>query len=54
MNVAILMGPRDKTDGLWDIVIPLLTESATPVEAQANQQINAIIRKDTSKTQIVE
>jgi hypothetical protein len=47
------MGPRNKTDGLWDIVLPLPTASATPVEARANQQINAIIRKDTSKTQLV-
>ena len=48
-----MLGPRNKTDGLWDIVIPLPTASATPVEAQANQQINAIIREDTSKTQLV-
>jgi hypothetical protein len=60
---CILMGPRNKTDGLWDIVLPLPTTSAnpveatlvetTPVEARANLQINAIIRKDTSKTQLV-
>jgi hypothetical protein len=48
---CILMGPRNTTDALWDIVLPLLTASATsvkatPVEARANQQINAIIRKD--------
>jgi hypothetical protein len=55
---CILMGPRNKTDGLWDIVLPLPTASATPVEAtpaeaRANLQINAIICKDTSKTQLV-
>ena len=50
---CILMGPRNKTDGLWDIVLPLSTASATLVEARANQQINAIIRKDSSKTQLV-
>jgi hypothetical protein len=55
---CILLGPRNKTDGLWDIVLPLPTASATPVEAtpieaRANQQINAIIRKDSSKTQLV-
>ena len=57
-NKRILMGPRNKTDGLWDIVLPLPTTSATPVEAtpveaRANLQINAIIRKNTSKTQLV-
>ena len=48
------MGSRKKTDSLWDIVIPLLTTPVTPVEAQANQHINAIIHKDTSKTQLIE
>ena len=52
-NKCILMGPRNKTDSLWDIVLPLPTTSVTPVEARANQQINAIIRKNTSKTQLV-
>jgi hypothetical protein len=50
---CILMGPRNKTDGLWDIVLPLWNASATPVEARANQQINAIIHKNTSKTPLV-
>jgi hypothetical protein len=57
-NRCILMGPRNKTDVLWDIVLPLPTPSATPVEAtpvaaRANLQINAIIRKDTSKMQLI-
>jgi hypothetical protein len=57
-NKCILMGPRHKTDGLWDVVLPLPTTSvtpveATPVEARANLQINAIICKDTSKMQLI-
>jgi hypothetical protein len=52
-NECILIGPRNKTDGLWDIVLPLLNASATLVEVRANQQVNAIICKDTSKTQLV-
>ena len=52
-NQTLTSRPRNKTDGLWDIVLPLPTTSATPVEARANLQINAIICKDTSKTQLV-
>jgi hypothetical protein len=54
-NQCILKGGRNTNDGLWDISIPLPPPSSTPVQTQAKkQQLNAIIRKDISKTQLVQ
>jgi hypothetical protein len=49
---CILTGTRNRTDGLWDIPIPPPTSSPAPSRPQ--NQINAIIRKDISKTQLVQ
>jgi hypothetical protein len=45
---CILQGPRNPIDGLWDISIPLASRSPP------KHHINAIIRKDLSKTQLVQ
>jgi hypothetical protein len=50
---CILMGTRNKTDGLWDISIPILTAPPTTTQ-QRRHHLNAIIRKDISKTQLVQ
>jgi hypothetical protein len=48
---CILQGTRNRTDGLWDISINTTSDS---IQATRPQQINAIIRKDTRKTQLVQ
>jgi hypothetical protein len=48
---CILQGTRNRTDGLWDISI---AKTSTPIQAQHPNQINGIIRKDTTKTQLVQ
>jgi hypothetical protein len=50
---CVLQGYRNPTDGLWDIALPAPSAQPTPV-ASPSQQINAIIRKDLSKTQLVQ
>jgi hypothetical protein len=52
-NNCVLQGARNKTDGLWDISLPLPTTAQTLPAPPAKQQANAIIRKDLSKTQLV-
>jgi hypothetical protein len=50
---CVLQGHRNTTDGLWDIALP--TPSAQPTRLSSpRQQLNAIIRKDLSKTQLVQ
>jgi hypothetical protein len=48
---CILQGTRNRTDGLWDISIDT---TSNPIQAPRPHQINAIIRKDTTKTQLVQ
>ncbi len=55
----VLEGTRNPTDGLWDIAIPLPSSSKTPTKSASwkqvpRQQLNAIIRKDLSKTELVQ
>ena len=47
-DACILTGPRNTTDGLWDIPIPI-EDPTTHQEPQPWQQVNAIIRKDQTK-----
>ena len=51
-NNKILTGPRNSTDGLWDLHIPATNCAAsTP---GTNHQANAIIRKDKTKTELAQ
>ena len=49
---CILKGTRNKTDGLWDIALPLPATLSPP--AKSTETVNAIIRRDISKTQLVQ
>jgi hypothetical protein len=49
---CILRGKRNNTDGLWDIAIPT-TSAPLPRTLPSSLHLNAIIRKDLSKTQLV-
>jgi hypothetical protein len=53
-NECVLQGARNRTDGLWDISLPLPASASTPSAPPAKPQANAIIRKDLSKTQLVQ
>ena len=49
----IITGPRNRTDGLWDLHIP--TSSHRPVQLPSStqsNQINAIIRKNQTKSEL--
>jgi hypothetical protein len=50
-NTCVLHGIRNTTDGLWDVALPAKT--VLPPSTKAHQ-LNAIIRKDLSKTQLVQ
>jgi hypothetical protein len=50
---CILQGKRNITDGLWDIAIPS-TRALPRHTPPSHPQLNAIIRKDLSKTQLVQ
>jgi hypothetical protein len=50
---CILMGQRNTTDGLWDIIIHP-SNDPLPRPPAPQHQINAIIHKDTSKTQLAQ
>jgi hypothetical protein len=52
-NECILKGAHNTTDGLWDISIPTPAPLSTTARMQAKHQVNAIICKDLSKTQLV-
>jgi hypothetical protein len=45
----ILSGPRNKSDGLWDIILPTSQNLHSQTSLNTNHQINAIIRKDQTK-----
>jgi hypothetical protein len=49
---CILTGKRNTEDGLWDIPIPTIIPA--PGEPPRSHHINAIIRKDLSKTKLVQ
>jgi hypothetical protein len=54
-NECVLKGARNQHDGLWDIAIPMKTQPSHLTKPLLNKhQINAIIRKDISKTQLVQ
>jgi hypothetical protein len=50
---CILEGKRNTTDGLWDITIPS-ADARPPQQAPPPHQLNAIIRKNQSKTELVQ
>ena len=51
-NNKILTGPRNLTDGLWDLHIPATNCAAST--SGTNHQANAIIRKDKTKTELAQ
>jgi hypothetical protein len=51
-NACVLSGTRNKIDGLWDIALPISRPAST--RPKAPLQLNAIIRKDISKTNLVQ
>jgi hypothetical protein len=51
-NAYVLSGTRNKIDGLWDIALPISRPTST--RPKAPLQVNAIIRKDISKTNLVQ
>jgi hypothetical protein len=59
-NEIVLEGTRNPTDGLWDIAIPISNllspsnQTVQPVGPDGKHHLNAIIRKDLSKTQLVQ
>jgi hypothetical protein len=54
-NECVLKGNRNPTDGLWDIPISLPTQSSNLTALNTTKhQLNAIIRKDISKTQLAQ
>jgi hypothetical protein len=52
-NACMLSGTRNKIDGLWDIALPTSRPTSTS-RPKAPLQLNAIIRKDISKTNLVQ
>jgi hypothetical protein len=56
---CVLEGTRNTADGLWDIAIPLPVSMTTTAQSAnwdqvPQHQLNAIIRKDLSKTELVQ
>jgi hypothetical protein len=52
-NACVLSGTRNKIDGLWDIALPISGTTSTS-RPKAPLQLNATIRKDISKTNLVQ
>jgi hypothetical protein len=52
-NKCILEGQRNTRDGLWDIAIPS-ADARPPHQAPPAHQLNVIIRKNQSKTELVQ
>jgi hypothetical protein len=53
-TVCILQGKHNIQDGVWDIHIPLPTESPNLESPRSQHQLKAIIHKDLAKTQLVQ
>jgi hypothetical protein len=53
-NACVLSGTRNKIDGLWDIALPISGTTSTIRPKAPALQLNAIIRKDISKTNLVQ
>jgi hypothetical protein len=53
-NTCILTGTRNTADGLWDIPIPHSLSSQSYQHNHPNQQYNAIIHKDQTKTELLQ
>jgi hypothetical protein len=51
---CVLQGHRNITDGLWDIAIPTPSGAQPNIPLSPRQHLNAIIRRDLSKTQLVQ
>jgi hypothetical protein len=52
-NACVLSGTRNRIDGLWDIALPISRPTSTS-RPKAPLQLNAIIRKDIIKTNLVQ
>jgi hypothetical protein len=52
-KACVLSGTRNKIDGLWDIALPISSTASTS-RPKAPLQLNAIIRKDISKTNLAQ